>query len=329
MVPAIASAIATALAMFVYNNRCAAYVGSSWGKDGVGNRIWNNHKVARFREKEPEKTLYKAMAREDTQATYSINSVKFSETVSPDLILLAKSASCCLFGTYESDFYTLHRPRFLLPLKRAFALNRSDPLQEHRGKEWIGSSYIYWKRNNALLNCHCTGPKVVYTNDTSKRGISNKQFRFSFSNVKINIFADSVSTCGMQRGSTIFVELQYQEETHSNAFVPQAGPDDVGKAVAIRIIHRGEDHGEATRWLKRKGPHAVSIANSIYDFLTGQMMNPDYKLPATRFPIFGNSTPWTGNTSGIPPPREFTDPGMKMGIDWSNPLLGKGLTATC
>ena len=85
--------------------------------------------------------------------------------------------------------------------------------------------------------------------------------------------------------SEINIQWQCYPERHPHAFAPMARENNDGKRVGIRvfIIRDGIEH---EHWIVRNTPGAVLLANTLYDFLNGQIVGKDYKWTESRRYIF-------------------------------------------
>lgn len=83
------------------------------------------------------------------------------------------------------------------------------------------------------------------------------------------------------------VNLQWQVEeyTHPHAFTPMATQAGDGRRVGIRVF-KTVDGISGKNWIVRNTLEAVPLANTIHDFLIGQIVEQDYKWTASRRYIF-------------------------------------------
>ena len=83
----------------------------------------------------------------------------------------------------------------------------------------------------------------------------------------------------------INVQRQCCLDRHPHVFAPMAQENDDGKRVGIRaftII----DEVEHEHWMVRSTSEAVLLANTLHDFLNGQIVGKDYKWTESRRYIF-------------------------------------------
>jgi len=84
------------------------------------------------------------------------------------------------------------------------------------------------------------------------------------------------------------VQWQISDNTHPHAFAPMAKPTDDGRQVGIRVFKTIRQI-PYKHWIIRNKPEAVLLANTLYDFLTGQIVRKDYKWNDSRRYIFQES----------------------------------------
>ena len=101
-----------------------------------------------------------------------------------------------------------------------------------------------------------------------------------------------VAECwGLQNGSVVNVQWQISDSTHSHAFAPMAEQTDDGRRVGIRVLKTIRQI-PYEHWIVRNSPEAVPLANTLHDFLTGQIVGKDYKWNDSRRYIFQESKDW-------------------------------------
>jgi hypothetical protein len=88
----------------------------------------------------------------------------------------------------------------------------------------------------------------------------------------------------LQRGSVINVQWQITSDFHPHAFAPWATEAD-GRRVGIRIFTTIQNT-IYEHWLTRKSVEAIELANTLHDFLTGQIVGKDYQWDKSRKYIF-------------------------------------------
>lgn len=135
---------------------CSVYIGSSWGRLGVQNRVVKGKTV---RNGEPSRVVYQEM--EQSGAITHFNCLfNFRTIVSAGLVLLTKAVFCTLFATYNNDLFHKLAPCCCLPaVKWSKFLNRSSPLKDyHEGNSLLGLSTTLYKRLRILQHCWEGGP---------------------------------------------------------------------------------------------------------------------------------------------------------------------------
>jgi len=80
------------------------YVGSSYGKLGLQNRVFSNHLRPTYRAKYPFKALYSAMDKKKTTTSF-ILLAQYSKRVEQSQILLQGAICCFLFGSFGAKAY--------------------------------------------------------------------------------------------------------------------------------------------------------------------------------------------------------------------------------
>ena len=99
----------------------------------------------------------------------------------------------------------------------------------------------------------------------------------SICSVRISLFAKTWQLVWkLARQDEIYVQWQCCPDRNPQAFAPMAQEDDDGKRVGIRAF-KIVDGVEREHWIVRDTPDAVLLANTLHDFLNGQIVEKDYK----------------------------------------------------
>ena len=259
------------------------YVGSSYGQKGLINRINKNHRSPSYRKKYPDKTFYVAM---DTPGSITrfIRLIWFPNPVPTGLVLLAEAVCCSLFGSYDHAVYHRARPHSLPAVDWNNGLNRSDPLKIWpSGPTSIGNDLCTFRRLRRLDNCLNSGPmKVWYCKEKDKQSGS---YQFCLFNENFTIPSKIAQSWNLAHQSIVNVQWDAKPERHQKPFAPEAGDEDLGKGVGIRVFKmiNGSNH---EHWLQRRSKYAVKLANTLHDFLHGLIVGKDYKWEPSRRYIF-------------------------------------------
>ena len=132
-------------------NGVEVYVGSSYGKRGLGNRILNNHRNATHRRGVPQKILYQAINRDG-----AITNFLRLATYPPNV--LTEAVCTAIFGTIQSPAYLGSRHLSLPPVDKIIGLNRCGPVQTwEEGSPTFGTDATLFRRLRLLDNCLRSG----------------------------------------------------------------------------------------------------------------------------------------------------------------------------
>jgi hypothetical protein len=168
---------------------------------------------------------------------------------------------------------------------------KSDPLQIWRsGDETIGNDSSSYRRLRTLENCLKSGPVHVRCYPRT-RSIKNGSYQFWLFSEGFRIPKGVAECWGLQNGSVVNVQWQISDGTHSHAFAPMAEQTDDGRRVGIRVLKTIRQI-PYEHWIVRNSPEAVPLANTLHDFLTGQIVGKDYKWNDSRRYIFQESKDW-------------------------------------
>ncbi|KAL8644088.1 MAG: hypothetical protein Q9226_007941, partial [Calogaya cf. arnoldii] len=163
-----------AIILMRYGQFYEIYIGSSFGKDGLYNRIYKNHQNPSYRLKEPKKYLYLAMAKPGVTAHYLCLAI-FQQREQKIVPLLLEAVLCSLFGSYDIPLYREIRSASLPVVDWKEGANRSDPLSyfSHTAKP---------KRDRLLKNALAGGAMpVIHTTSNSE------YFRIGLCRIEITI----------------------------------------------------------------------------------------------------------------------------------------------
>jgi hypothetical protein len=262
------------------------YIGSSYGKLGIQNRI-KDHLSQLYRENDTSKAFYIAMEKPGA-ATSFILLASYPTTTPVAQVLLTEAVCCSIFGTLKSKIHLRLRLKELPKVNWEYGLNRSDPLQSMRfGLTTIGNDITTYRRLRTLNNCLKSGPVHVGFHPR-RRSSKNGSYQFSLFDESFAIPRDIADTWGLDNHSEVNVQWEIVNDTHPQAFAPMAKNTDDGRRVGIRVF---KTIGGVVRnhWVVRQTPGAVTIANTLHDFLTGQIVGKDYIWNNTRKYIFQKS----------------------------------------
>lgn len=266
------------------NVEYSVYIGSSYGRKGLGNRVLKNHLNPTYRKRHSEKALCIAMA--ETEAITSfICLLSYAEPVPIGQVLLAEAVCACLFNTFDSDLYHDLRPQCLPRVDMSHGLNRSDPLRTLPvGPKSIGNDVTTFRRLRTLHNCLGKGPiRVSYYVYWERE--TKSSWRFQLFTAMFTIPKKIAAKWNLANNPKINVERQVSSGVHPHAFAAEAGEQEDGRCVGIRAfkIVRGkiEQH-----WIRRYGKDVVRVANTLHDFLKGYIVGQDYTWKASQKYIF-------------------------------------------
>lgn len=227
---------------------------------------------------------------EPCATTFFIRLASYPRRVSVAQILLTEAVCCSIFGSLNTEQYRRLRLKELPQVDWDCGLNRSDPLQIWRsGDETIGNDSSSYRRLRTLENCPKSGP-VRVGSCHKMRGTKNGSYQYQFwlFSEGFTIPRDVAECWGLQNSSVVNVQWQISGDTNPHAFAPMAKQTDDGRRVGIRVFKTiGQIPYE--HWIVRNKPEAVLLANTLYDFLTGQIIGKDYKWNDSRRYIFQES----------------------------------------
>lgn len=248
------------------------------------NRILKNHLNPRYRSQNPFKALYIAMNKPNVTTSF-VCLLSYKQRVPTGAVLLAEAMCASLFGTFDSERYREIRLSELPEVNWEYDLNRSDPLRSLPiGPESIGNDLTTYRRLRTLDNCLNSGPMRVGFHPRRKHA-RNNSYQFCLFNENFTIPKDVAVSWKLGSQAEINVQWQCCLDRHPHAFAPMAQENDDEKRVGIRaftII----DEVEHEHWMVRSTSEAVLLANTLHDFLNGQIVGKDYKWTESRRYIF-------------------------------------------
>lgn len=263
------------------------YIGSSYGKDGIKNRVIRNHLRQSYRNKDPTKPLY-VMMDEPGANTFFIRLSSYTEDVPTAQVLLTESVCCSIFGTFSSEIYQQIRLKGLPKAGWDHGLNRSDPLQTWRsGVDTIGNDASSYRRLRTLDNCLKSGPMRVGFHPRRK-SITNGSYQFTLFDENFTIPKTIAGHWGLRSGSVVNVQWDVSADFHRHPFAPMAKETDAGRRIGIRVFQTTQQVSRE-HWLVRNTKEAIAIANTLHDFLTGQIVGKSYEWDSSRKYIFQES----------------------------------------
>ena len=211
--------------------------------------------------------------------------LKYEQRVPIGAVLLAEAMCASLFGTFNSEPYRNIRLRDLPEVDWKWGLNRSDPLKTFAvGMESIGNDVTTYRRLRTLDNCLKSGPMRVGFHPRRKH-VENGSYQFYLFHQSFTLPKDVAISWKLKRQDEINVQWQCCLDRHPHAFAPMAQENDDGKRVGVRAFKTVEGI-EHSHWIVRKSPGAVLLANTLHDFLNGQIVGKDYKWTESRRYIF-------------------------------------------
>ena len=248
------------------------------------NRILKNHLNPHYRSKDPFKALYIAMNKPGTTTSF-VGLLNYEQRVPIGAVLLAEAMCASLFGTFDSERYREIRLRDLPEVNWECGPNRSDPLRSlPTGPKSIGNDVTTYRRLRTLDNCLNSGPMRVGFHPRRKHA-RNGSYQFGLFSENFTIPKDVAVSWKLERQAKINVQWQCCPDRHPHAFAPKARENDDGKRIGIRVFMIS-DEIEREHWMVRNTPGAVLLANTLHDFLNGQIVGKDYKWTESRRYIF-------------------------------------------
>lgn len=221
--------------------------------------------------------------------TFFIRLSSYTENVPTAQVLLTESVCCSIFGTFSSEVYQQVRLKWLPKVDRDRGLNRSDPLQTWRsGVDTIGNDASSYRRLRTLDNCLKSGPMRVGFHPR-KKSITNGSYQFTLFDENFTIPKTVAELWRLRGGSVVNVQWDVSTDFHQHPFAPMAKETDVGRRIGIRVFQTTKHE----HWIVRNTKEAVTIANTLHDFLTGQIIGKPYKWDSSRKYIFQDSKHYT------------------------------------
>ena len=283
------------------------YVGSSYGKSGLGKRVFQQHMSATYRSHDKQKGLYHAMDKPGALTRF-VPLVVFPESVSMAQVFLTEAGLTALFRTYKIQAY-----RKVLPTHRNWisfdaGLNRSNPLGEAKDTT-IGLDVTKWMRLNRLNNCKQSGPWWLIANKNPKENTNGKWRSYAFilfsiaARFSIPIEVIREFDLEMDPNAQVWViwDLTPQGKAHAHRYAAKTKNGEEEARLGLRIFRSPEDR-DAKRggvWLQT-GKTDISrlVANWVVDFLEGKALQEDYVPgPDRRCPFQTKRAPAEGAVS--------------------------------
>ena len=183
------------------------YIGSSYGRQGMRNRILKNHLNPQYRSKDPFKALYIAMNKPSVTTSF-VGLLSYQQSVPIGAVLLAEAMCASLFGTFDSERYREIRLSDLPEVNWEYSLNRSDPLRSLlTGSKSIGNDVTTYRRLRTLDNCLNSGPFHVGFHPRRKHA-RNGSYQFSLFNESFTIPKDVAVSWKLESQAEINVQWQ-------------------------------------------------------------------------------------------------------------------------
>lgn len=217
---------------------------------------------------------------EEGARTFFICLSRFKEIAPVGQVLLTESVCCSIFGSLRSPQYQQLRFHELPTVDWQRGLNRSDPLQTWRpGFESIGQDICTYRRLGTLDNCLKSGPTRI------AQSLCRGTYHFTLFHETFRIPVHIAELWKLERGSVINVQWQITSDFHPHAFALLATKADDGRRVGIRLFTTIQNTSYEY-WLTRPSVEAIKLANTLHDFLTGQIVGKDYHWDESRKYIF-------------------------------------------
>lgn len=218
------------------------YIGSAYGKFGMGYRLYKNHFNAVYRKREPGKYLYRCMEHPNADSR-PVCLVRFREQVEPAVVLFAEATMVSIFGTFpRRDYQEFQDPR-LPAIDWDAGVNQSDPLMTGDNRElWKDS--VMSKRRKKLDNARAGGPvRVAYTKPPKEAWMLR-----IFEQLQLLIPKATAIAWNLRGDSQVNVSYDIATDRHPNAFAIDA-PDIIdGRVLGIKVS-KEIDGEEKEIWL--------------------------------------------------------------------------------
>lgn len=259
------------------------YIGSAYGRNGLKQRIFKNHQRESYRKREPEKNLYQLMAEPGVTAHY-VCLAKFEDRHRSYMALLLEAIMTCLFGTLNKPVYRSIRCSELPEVDWTKAANKSDPLNF-----FASPSSAQVMRERTLRNAQAGGPMFVScTNPRSTwLRVRDKAYRLKLFKLDFTIPMHIVTSWRLQDSPWVYLDFEISEGRHENAFTKYSSSADDGRRLGLKV---SKIIGSDIRsfWLHRDSPAAAFVANSLFDWIQGRIVDADTHVwPRDRIPFLG------------------------------------------
>ena len=253
------------------------YVGSSFGKYGLQNRVFSNHKSEAYRRAEPGKLLYKRMDEPGARSSF-VRLVEFDGPAPKERVLVAETVCMALFKAHHSPFL-----RALLPDERTWipsgrGLNRSMPTMEVANIH-LGDMCTSFSRQRLFNRC-----QGIYEWSVSKHSWS---YLIYLGACQVVVPVAIAKRLGLHRQPederSVWVQFDIADGPHDHQWAEKTSPSDDGARVGIRVFRSQEAvDDEDGEWIRSASESFRGWANAMFDFMTGRMLEKDYVLPEDR-----------------------------------------------
>lgn len=121
-----------------------------------------------------------------------------------------------------------------------------------------------------------------------RKSITNGSYQFTLFDENFTIPKAISEHWGLRSGSVVNVQWDVSVDFHQHPFALMAKETDDGRRIGIRVFQPTQQ-GSHEHWIVRNTKEAVAIANTLHDFLTGQIVGKPYKWDVSRKYIFQDS----------------------------------------
>jgi hypothetical protein len=143
----------------------------------------------------------------------------------------------------------------------------------------------------ALGNARQSGEVTLYSDDYSP---TSTRLRFGILNLpRINIPVDVTKSWGLRGPVKVNIRYDITENTHPNPFAKEAKHSDDAIRLGISMEHAGRQV-----WLSRRGPTAIKMANTLFDWLNGVSTNVAV-IREDRYPLHSTKRSEVNQLVGI------------------------------
>ena len=249
-------------------------MGSSYGVQGLENRVFKNHLDEKYREREPNKPLYQAMSEPDTTTQFMLLA-EYESKVETAQVLLTEATFVSVFGTLRLKAFQSLRLPDLPPADWSCGLNRSSPVAEEIGTQ-VGEDMTTFRRMRTLENAELAGPTYVTVRRNEAGEATN--YTFNLFQMMFVIPIKAARDWKLDIEPEINVLWDVANERHPHAYAPRSADHDDGRRVGIKVFK--EVDGETQElWLVRKLNHerGIKVANTVFDLMSGRVVGKRYK----------------------------------------------------